>query len=191
MNVRILSVLGVMAIIAAAWFFYQEDPKMEPAVPSGPDVSYEVTKIKAVQTNEETGETEYTLTADSLIQNTNGEDEMLGAVMNWQPPQGEEYIIEAKRAILEQSTGDLVLSDGFTLTREAVNRKPKLVITGNKLIGNTKTHTVMSNEQLTVENGEDYFKAQSFSANLETGEYEFNKIEVIYSAAPRQDKSLF
>ena len=68
MNVRILSVLGVMVIMVAAWFFYQEDPKIEPTVPTKPDVSYEVTEIKAVQTNEETGETEYTLTAKMRCQ---------------------------------------------------------------------------------------------------------------------------
>ncbi|SPX84427.1 LPS export ABC transporter periplasmic protein LptC [Moraxella ovis] len=191
MNVRILSVLGVMVIMVAAWFFYQEDPKIEPTVPAKPDVSYEVTEIKAVQTNEETGETEYTLTADSLVQNASGEDEMLVAVMNWQPPEGEKYIIEAKRAVLEQSTGDMALSDGFTLTREAVDNKPKLVITGNKLSGNTKSRMLSSDEPLTVVNGEDCFKAQGFSANLQTGEYEFSKIEVLYNSAPRQDKSLF
>lgn len=180
-----------MVIVVAAWFFYQEDPKIEPTVPTKPDVSYEVTEIKAVQTNEETGETEYTLTADSLVQNASGEDEMLGAVMNWQPPEGEKYSIEAKRAVLEQSTGDMALSDGFTLTREAVDNKPKLVITGNKLSGNTKSRMLSSDEPLTVVNGEDRFKAQGFSANLQTGEYEFSKIEVLYNSAPRQDKSLF
>ena len=180
-----------MVIMVAAWFFYQEDPKIEPTVPAKPDVSYEVTEIKAVQTNEETGETEYTLTADSLVQNASGEDEMLGAVMNWQPPEGEKYSIEAKRAVLEQSTGDMALSDGFTLTREAVDNKPKLVITGNKLSGNTKSRMLSSDEPLTVVNGEDRFKAQGFSANLQTGEYEFSKIEVLYSSAPIQDKSLF
>ena len=180
-----------MVIMVAAWFFYQEDPKIEPTVPAKPDVSYEVTEIKAVQTNEETGETEYTLTADSLVQNASGEDEMLGAVMNWQPPEGEKYSIEAKRAVLEQSTGDMALSDGFTLTREAVDNKPKLVITGNKLSGNTKSRMLSSDEPLTVVNGEDRFKAQGFSANLQTGEYEFSKIEVLYTSAPTQDKSLF
>lgn len=180
-----------MVIMVAAWFFYQEDPKIEPTVPAKPDVSYEVTEIKAVQTNEETGETEYTLTADSLVQNASGEDEMLGAVMNWQPPEGEKYSIEAKRAVLEQSTGDMALSDGFTLTREAVDNKPKLVIKGNKLSGNTKSRMLSSDEPLTVVNGEDRFKAQGFSANLQTGEYEFSKIEVLYNSAPRQDKSLF
>lgn len=66
MNLKILSVLGVMAFMVGAWFFYKEDVNIEPAVPSAPAVSYEVTEIKAVQTSPETGEIEYTLTADSL-----------------------------------------------------------------------------------------------------------------------------
>lgn len=185
MNVRILSVLGVMVIVVVAWFFYQEEPRIEPTVPARPDVSSEVIKIKAVQTNEKTGEAEYTLTADSLIQNANGEDEMLGMVMHWQSPQGEKYVIEAKRAVLEQETGDMVITDGFTLMREAVGGKPKLVIRGSKISGNTRLRVLLSNEPLTVVNGRDSFKVQGLNANLHTGKYEFRNIEVLYNSVLR------
>ena len=50
---------------------------MKPALPEVPTVDSEVTQIKAIQTDPKTGATEYTLTADSLIQNANGQDEML------------------------------------------------------------------------------------------------------------------
>lgn len=180
-----------MAIMVAAWFFYQEDVEIKPTVPSTPDVSYEVTEIKATQTNEETGETEYTLTADSLVQNAAGEDEMLGATMHWQPPQAQKYTITAKRVSLDQTTGDMKLSDGFSLTREATGDKPKLVIEGSNLSGNTKTRLLSSSEPLTIVNGQDSFKAQGMTANLETGEYEFHRIEILYHAADRQDKPLF
>lgn len=191
MNMKILSVLGVMAIMVAGWFFYKEDVEIKPATPTAPDVSYEVTEIKAVQTNEETGETEYVLTADSLVQNTAGEDEMLGVVMNWQPPQGEKYAITAKRATLNQTTGELTLADGFTLTREGSANKPSLVIEGKALTGNTKTRTLSSNEPLTVRHGDDSFSAKGMNANLQAGEYEFVQIEVLYHAATRRDKPLF
>ena len=66
---------------------------MKPALPEVPTVDSEVTQIKAIQTDPKTGATEYTLTADSLIQNANGQDEMLGATIHWQPPQGETYTL--------------------------------------------------------------------------------------------------
>lgn len=191
MNARILSILGVMALMVAAWFFYQEDANIEPAVPAKPEVAYEVTEIQAVQTNEETGEVEYTLTADSLVQNADGKDEMLGAVLNWQPPSGEAYTITAKRATLEQATGDLKLYDGFVLTREATADKPKLVFEGGTLVGNTKSRKLSSDESLLVKNGEDSFRAQAMTADLNAGEYEFSQIEVLYHAAERKDEPLF
>ena len=42
MNAKILSVLGVMALMVAAWFFYKEDVKVKPAVPQAPEATYEV-----------------------------------------------------------------------------------------------------------------------------------------------------
>ncbi|MFA9485914.1 LPS export ABC transporter periplasmic protein LptC [Moraxella haemolytica] len=185
MNVRILSVFGIMAIMVAAWFFYQEEAQIKPATPSTPDMFYEVTKLTATQTNEHTGEAEYTLTADSLTQNAAGEDEMLDATMYWQPSKSEKYTIIAKRAVLDQMTGEMKLSDGFSLTREATDNKPKLVIEGGQLNGNTKTRLLSSDQPLKITNEQDSFKAKGMSANLELGEYEFYQIEMLYHAASR------
>ncbi|WP_049236041.1 LPS export ABC transporter periplasmic protein LptC [Moraxella canis] len=191
MNFRILSVLGVMALAVAAWFFYQEDVEVKPALPEAPTVDSEVTQIKAIQTDPETGETEYTLTADSLVQNANGQDEMLGAIIHWQPPQGETYTLTADRATLDQGSGELRLSQGFRLVRAATADKPEMIIEGLSIIGNTKDRTVSSQEALTVQQGMDSFKAQGFRANLQTGEYEFDRIEVLFDAPKRQNKALF
>ena len=75
--------------------------------------------------------------------------------------------------------------------RAAVADKAELVITGNALMGNTKARTVMSNEPLVVTQGSNSFKAAGFRANLQTGEYEFDKIEVIFDPPKRQNQPLF
>lgn len=191
MNFRILGVLGVMALVVAAWFFYQEDTKIKPALPETPATSYEVTDIKAVQTDPETGETEYTLTAESLVQNAMGEDEMHQATIHWQPPAGERYTLTAVRATLNQSSGDLNLSQGFRLVRAATKNKAELIITGNALIGNTKDRKVGSAEPLLVTQGADSFKAAGFRANLQTGDYEFDHIEALFNPPKRQNQPLF
>ncbi|WP_163598506.1 LPS export ABC transporter periplasmic protein LptC [Moraxella catarrhalis] len=191
MNFRILSVLGIIALAVAVWFFYQEDVEVKPALPEVPTVDSEVTQIKAIQTDPKTGATEYTLTADSLIQNANGQDEMLGATIHWQPPQGETYTLTADRATLEQNSGDLRLSQGFRLVRAATADKPEMIIEGLNIIGNTKNRTVSSQDPLTVQQGMDRFKAQGFRANLQTGEYEFDHIEALFDAPKRQNQTLF
>lgn len=191
MNVRILSVLGVMALAVATWFFYKEDVEIKPAVPEAPVASYEVTEIKAVQTNPETGETEYTMIADSLVQNAKGEDELIKATINWQPPQGEKYTLTAERATLDQNSGDLALNQGFRMVREATADKAEMVIVGNSLTGNTKSRLLQSAEPLTITQGSDSFRAQGFQVNLDSGDYEFHNIEVQFDAPKRQDKPLF
>lgn len=191
MNAKILAVLGVMALMVGAWFFYKEDVEVKPATPEIPATSYEITEIKASQTSPETGQTEYTLTADSLIKNASGQDEMVNAKMDWTPPNAQSYNLTASRASLDQATGDLRLSDGFVLVRKGDETKADMVIKGNLLTGNTKDRTLKSDEPITVEQGEDRFSAQGFVADLLAGEYEFSKIEVEFSPPKREDKPLF
>lgn len=191
MNAKILSVLGVMALMVGAWFFYKEETKIEPALPSAPAVSYEVTEIKATQTSPETGEIEYTLTADSLVKNSAGVDEMKNAKMEWMPPNSEHYELEASLASLEQTTGDLLLKEGFRLMRKGDDSKPDMIIKGSLLTGNTKTRQVSSDEPVTITQGTDSFMAQGFTANLETGEYEFHRIQMEFTPPKREDKPLF
>lgn len=191
MNAKILSVLGVMALMVAAWFFYKEDVKIKPATPAAPEATYEVTDIKATQTSPETGKTEYTLTADSLVKNTKGVDEMLGIVMDWQPPEGESFHLTAKRAVFEQDTGDMKLTESFELTRKGDGDKPDMVIVGANLIGNTKTRVVQSQEPITITQGEDSFTAAGFTADLAKGEYEFYKIQTTFNPPETKDTPLF
>lgn len=191
MNVRILSVLGVLVMMVVAWFFYQEDTKFASVAPIKPNMAYEVNEIRAVQTNEKTGDVEYTLTADSLVQNAAGEDEMLDAVLNWQVPQGEKYVITTKRITLDQDTGNLKISDGFVMMRMATDTKPALVFEGRTLFGNVKSRQLTSNESLLVKNGKDEFYAAKMTADLNLGEYEFSKIKMQYHAIERKDKLLF
>lgn len=191
MNAKILGVLGAMALMVAVWFFYKEGAKIEPALPEAPSMSYEVAQISATQTNPETGEIEYTLTADSLAKNSAGVDELKNAKMAWMPPDSGQYHLTANLASLEQTTGDLLLKEGFTLVRAGSEGKPDMSIAGNLLTGNTKSHHVESREPIKVVQGEDNFVAQGFQANLQTGEYEFYRIQVQFAPPKRTDKPLF
>ncbi len=191
MNAKILSVIGLLVLAVGVWFFYKEDVKVEPTLPAAPQASYEVTEIKAVQTNEQTGDVEYTLTADSLVKNALGEEEMVNAKMDWSPPDGEKFHLTAARATLDQTTGNMKFAEGFVLTKKGVETKPDMVIKGTLLTGNTKDHTIKSDEAVNITQGEDNFTAQSFSANVQKGEYEFNKISIQFNPPERQDKPLF
>ena len=196
MNTRVLIVLALIIAALAGWFFKQQGAISPPVNIEASEIDYEATDIQAVQTNEQ-GETEYELTADSLTHNPEtNQDEMSGITMNWEPSKEQRYRIQAGSATINQQTGDLNLSGGFTLVSEGKADKANLNIepikvTGQALKGNTKSRQVYSNERVKVEQGMNRFEAASMKANLETGEYEFGQVAVSFSPSKRQDKALF
>lgn len=193
MNTRVLIVLALIIAGIAGWFFQQQGEIAPPVNIEATDVDYEATDIKAVQTNDE-GETEYELSAESLIHNPEtNQDEMSGITMDWQPSDEQRYMIEAGSAAINQQSGDLRLGGGFSLVSEeksASDIEP-IKVTGQTLMGNTKSRQVYSNEPVKVEQGMNRFTASSMTANLETGEYEFGQVAVTFTPAERQDKALF
>jgi len=193
-NTRVLVILALIIAVAAGWFFKQQGEVTPPISIAAPDVDYEATEIKAVQTNDE-GETEYELTAESLTHNPETNlDEMSGITMNWEPSAESRYLIEAGTAAISQQTGDLSLSGGFSLISESNTDTPDVApikVTGSTLKGNTKSGKVYSDDPVQVEQGMNRFQASSMTANLETGEYEFGHVAVAFSPSDRQDKALF
>ena len=194
MNTRVLVVLALIIAGIAGWFFQQQGDVAPPVKVEVPDVDYEATDIKAVQTNDE-GETEYELTAKSLTHNpTTNLDEMSGIAMNWAPTADQRYRIEAGSAAISQQTGDLSLSGGFSMISEGNKDAPDIApikVTGSTLKGNTKSGQVYSEAPVKIEQGMNRFEASSMTANLKTGEYEFGQVAVAFMPAERQDKALF
>lgn len=199
MNTRILIVLALIIAGIAGWFFQQQGEITPPVNIEASEMDYEATDIKAVQTNDQ-GETEYELNAESLTHNPKtNQDEMSGITMNWEPSETQRYRIQAGKATINQQTGDLHLSGGFTLVSEdkssaAVGDAQQVApikVSGQALKGNTQSKQVYSEQPVEVEQGMNRFTASSMTANLETGEYEFGQVAVTFTPAERQDKALF
>lgn len=194
MNTRVLIILALIIAGIAGWFFQQQGKISPPVNIEASEVDYEATDIKAVQTNEQ-GETEYELNAESLTHNpVTNQDEMSGITMNWEPSEKQRYQIQAGSATISQQTGDLNLSGGFSLVSEdksATTDIEPIKVTGQTLKGNTKSRQVYSDMPVKVTQGMNRFEASSMKANLETGEYEFGQVAVVFTPAARQDKALF
>ncbi|WP_201583636.1 LPS export ABC transporter periplasmic protein LptC [Psychrobacter jeotgali] len=193
MNTRVLIILALIIAALAGWFFTKQGD-IEPPVSIAPtDVDYEATDIQAVQTNEQ-GETEYELNAESLTHNpVTNQDEMSGVTMNWEPSDEQRYRIQAGTATINQQTGELQLSGGFTLISEdkADSNIAPIQVSGQILKGNTKSRQVYSDKPVKVVQGMNSFDASSMKANLETGEYEFGQVAVSFMPPERQDQALF
>ena len=107
------------------------------------------------------------------------------------PQIGQSHYLEANLAVLEQTTGDLLLQEGFVLVRQGDDTKPKMTIKGDLLTANTKQYQVASNKPISITQGADSFIAQGFTGDLQTGEYEFYHIQMEFTPPKRVDKSLF
>lgn len=211
---KILFVLALLVLVTVSWFLSREAEIEAPLNVSTPDIDYEATDIEAVQTNAE-GETEYTLTAKSLSHNNaTDKDELVDITMDWQASAEHRYRLTASLTDFNQQEGRVVMSEGFQLlSQDSVksdtdNQKnldndqqqnadsPKtsansIMITGKSLTANTNTKQVKTTEPLTFQQGDNQFTAQGMTANLATGDYEFDHIEIEFQPSQRIDKPLF
>lgn len=198
MNTRILIVLALIIAGIAGWFFQQQGEVTPPVSIGAAEVDYEATDIQAVQTNEQ-GETEYELNAESLTHDpSTNQDVMSGITMNWEPSAQQLYRIQSGTATINQETGDLHLYGGFSLasedqakTTDKGEKIAPITVTGKALKGNTKSRQVYSEQPVQVVQGNNRFEAATMKANLETGEYEFGKVAVLFTPSERKDKALF
>lgn len=190
-GIKLFALMSLLLFAIAAWYFVSQRSQSNSPSIGSPTISSEVTNIRAVQTNPETGEIEYELTAQSLIQNTSGKDELKEVVMDWTPNSGQHYTIRADTATLEQATGDFVFKDGFILTRHANADNKEMILKGGALTGNTKSKLIASDAPLDVTQDGHQFNAQSMQGDLNTGDYQFNQITIAFNPVQRVDQALF
>ena len=114
MNAKLVAIASlIVALLLGSYLWLLRPAKPDLPTPN-PSLSSAVSGIHAVQTNPETGEVEYTLKAEQLIQDTSGQSQLQNVTMDWTPAQGDTYTIVASLATLDENTGDIVFFDGFT-----------------------------------------------------------------------------
>lgn len=195
MKFKFLVVCSLVALVLATYFFRTQNDDTPAPTLAKPDISAEVSGIRAVQTNEQTGEIEYELTAERLTQNSKtGRDELHQARLLWSPiddnGKSAQYEIVAPLAYLDNETGNFVFEQGFSLNKTEPNH-PNLTLKGEILMGNLKEKTLKSDEPLSLTQGDEHFTADGFLADLKTGIYEFQEVRTEFAPPQRKDKPLF
>lgn len=191
MNNKYFFIIAVLVAIAAVWIFKDVGEVRQPVSISQSNIDTEVTDVQAVQTND-AGETEYQLQAESVTRDEQTNlDSIKGLQMDWQPSADQAYELTAQRASMNQQTGNLEIAGGFKLTGNLPNGGQHIVVVGDSLEGNSKGKLLTSRQPVKVTQGDNTFMAGSMQADLNTGEFEFGQIEVVFDPSPRQDKTLF
>ncbi|PIE47035.1 MAG: LPS export ABC transporter periplasmic protein LptC [Gammaproteobacteria bacterium] len=191
MKTKPLFIIALIIAVAAFWLFKNNVEVSTPISIENPEIDSEATGIEAVQTNEQ-GETEYQLNAKKLTHNSvTNRDEISGLSMEWTPATDKNYQLTSGKASLNQETGEMELTGGFKLVGNALDDSSKIIVIGTELTGNTKQKILISNQPVKVVQGDNSFEAQSMTANLEIGDYDFSNISISFMPAERKDKSLF
>ncbi|WP_434353775.1 LPS export ABC transporter periplasmic protein LptC [Psychrobacter sp. HD31] len=191
MKTKPLFIIALIIAVAAFWLFKNNVEISSPISIENPEIDSEATSIEAVQTNEQ-GETEYQLNAEKLTHNSvTNLDEISGLSMDWTPAANKNYQLTSGKASLNQETGEMLLTGGFKLVGNALDDNTKIIVIGTELTGNTKQKVLKSTQPVKVVQGDNSFEAQSMTANLEIGDYDFNNISISFMPVERKDKSLF
>lgn len=191
MKTKPLFIIALIIAVAAFWLFKNNVEISSPISIENPEIDSEATSIEAVQTNEQ-GETEYQLNAEKLTHNSvTNLDEISGLSMDWTPAINKNYQLTSGKASLNQETGEMLLTGGFKLVGNALDDNTKIIVIGTELTGNTKQKVLKSTQPVKVVQGDNSFEAQSMTANLEIGDYDFSNISISFMPVERKDQSLF
>ncbi len=210
-----LIVFAFLAIILASWLYKEQGSLDNPITLSASNIEYEATGIHALQTNH-LGEVDYLLKADKLTHYMDSNTDQMDQVnVKWRSQQNQGVTLQAQLASLNHDSGDIVMKDNVVLSSYRLPSKEarsvdsndnnssdsgaitphsvseSMVLNAQTLLGNIHRKTLLSNQPIMVKQGDNSFEANSFQADLATGEYEFAQIAMTFMPPTRQDKPLF
>lgn len=195
MNTRFLFVLSLVVAVFAVWF-YRSQGELDSIINlSETNIEYQATDILAVQTNEE-GVAEYSLTADDLTHYAaENSDKLTKMSLNWRPNKDRNVMINADNAIMYHEQSKVVMNNNVLFSSQAANegetQKPPMRLEAKELIGDLDKKQVYSNVPIAVTQADNSFEADNFTADMQTGDYQFSKVAVTFMPPERNDKPLF
>lgn len=199
MNTRVLLIFALIVSILATWLYKEQGSLDNPIAIASSNIEYEATDINALQTNAR-GEVAYLLKADKLTHYTDSNtDELENIKLNWRSNPQQNIQLHAQLANINHNSGDIQMQQDVILisrqpTQTADSTKSTnsaLNLTATILKGNLQQKNLYSEQPVIVTQGDNRFEANSFKTDLQTGEYEFEKVAVTFLPPPRQDVALF
>lgn len=165
--------IGLLGVLV--WYGLAQNKPAAPSLPAT-DIKSQVQKITASRTHPTTGQIEYTLSADSLVQDTQGISTLSNITMQWHIPKDNAtrlIVISAHKAEFDENSQTIYFSD-FHL-----NDDKGLTLEGDSLQANLSTHLIGS-PFLTITEQQNRFEGKDFEGNLATQEYTMHSVDSVY-----------
>lgn len=177
MKVLVIALMSVLLGVAV-WYGFAQNKPPTPSLPTA-DIKSQIQKITASRTHPTTGQIEYTLTADSLVQDTQGISVLNNITMQWHiAPSNKSdnarlYVISADKADFDENTQHIRFS-GFKLSDNK-----GLTLQGEILQADLTTHLITSPALIMTEQ-QNRFEAKHFEGNLATQDYTMHAVRSVY-----------
>lgn len=187
MSTKALFIMGLIFVIVAGYFYASNDASLTRLNLKPSDIDYQASDIQALQTNEQ-GSVSYQLNASSVTHYQNAKTAVLTQpTIAWQTNNQNKVTLTADTAQLDEAKQLARLSGNVTMTSQptgVTDGQANLIkLTGQDFVGNLKTKQVVSEQPLVVEQGNSRFEAKQVAADVATGDYTFNKIDMTFTPA--------
>lgn len=186
MSTKALFVLGLLLFIIAGYFYASNDASVGKLNLKPSDIDYQVSQLDALQTDS-TGDVSYRLKATSVTHYQNAKTAVLSEpTMHWRTANQKQVQLTADQAQLDEAKQLAQLSGNVKLVSQSLDgQTPAITLSGKNFVGNLKTKQVLSNQPLSVEQGTNQFQANRVKADINTGNYDFEQVQMTFVPSNR------
>lgn len=190
MSTRLLYVFSLIACLGAAYLYFYQDKIENTRSATQERYDYWANDIRAVQTNDE-GLADFQLASERLVHDPQTDSLTLNDLTAQLKHVGDDqatFVFSADTAIWQQPVSELMLMGGVNVTRQPVSgssvsslANTRLTFDTKALQANIKTKTLVGKEPITLKMGNSFIQANSLNADLNRGEYQFDKLHAQYT----------
>lgn len=183
MSTKALMILSLIFIIIAGYFYASNDASLGKLNLKPSDIDYQASQVNALQTDQQ-GNINYRLKADSITHYQNAKIAvMTNPTILWRTANQKQIQLNAQQAQLDETSQMAQLSGKVLMTSQSADDASPAVIKlmGQDFVGNLNTKQVSSAKPINVMQGNNQFSAKQLTANVETGDYQFEQVSMTFA----------
>lgn len=197
MSTKLLYVFGFLLMVVASYFYASNNTTLTKLSLKPSDIDYQAKNIHALQTSE-AGNVNYRLTASEVTHYQAARTgTLLAPKIEWQPNPTRKVTFEAGQGTLNENTQEVVFTDKVKMLSQPLagnvasdasnsaitDSSMPMQLDAASLTGNLLTKQVVSNQPIQVTQGNNSFTANTMRADMNTGDYAFDRIAMTFMPA--------
>lgn len=185
MSTKLLYVFGFLLIVVASYFYANNNATLTKLSLQKSDIDYQAKNIHALQTSD-TGYVNYRLNASEVTHyQTARTGTLTNPTIEWVPNPTRKVTFQAVLGTLNETTQEVLFQNNVKMVSQPLlndgSASVPMQLDAQQLTGNLLTKQVISTQPIQVTQGNNSFTANSLKADVNTGEYEFERVSMTFS----------